>query len=99
MTEDGERTISDMPWFKFFGGTYFPFVSVASTETAGKVFKAVCCYVCEKPEHMPDLTDPLAQALFQSIRHDIDSSFETYLKRIEAGKAGGRPPKTIPNLP
>lgn len=40
-----KRTISDMPWFKFFGGTYLPFVQVASAESAGLVFKAVCCYV------------------------------------------------------
>lgn len=95
------RTISDMPWFKFFGGNYLPFVEIASPESAGLVFKAVCCYVCEKPENAPQLTDPLGQALFQSIKKDIDDSFETYQKKVEGGKLGGRPKKgeskTIPN--
>ena len=71
-----KRTISDMPWFKFFGGTYLPFVQVASAESAGLVFKAVCCYVCDKLEESPQLTDSLSQALFQSIKNDIDESIE-----------------------
>ena len=92
-----DLTISDMPWFKFFGAKYSSFVSVASRETAGDVFKAICAYVCEVPEVAPELTDPLAIALFQSIKQDIDDSFDIYIKRVEAGKNGGRPKKTISN--
>lgn len=91
-----KRTISDMPWFKFFGGTYLPFVQVASAESAGLVFKAVCCYVCDKLEESPQLTDSLSQALFQSIKNDIDRSFESYLTQVAAGAKGGRPPKNPP---
>lgn len=90
------KSLSDMPWFKFFGGTYFPFVKIASVECAGAVFKAVCCYVCEKQEDMPELTDSLSQALFEAIKKDIDESFEGYLKQVSGGKRGGRPPKNPP---
>lgn len=62
--------ISDMPWFKFFGCKYSAFISLASRESAGDVLKAVCAYVCDMP--VEELSDPLAAALFQSIKKDID---------------------------
>lgn len=92
-----EPVISDMPWFKFFGAKYSSFVRVASRETAGDVFKAICAYVCGDNSSIPELTDGLSVALFQSIKEDIDESFELYIKRVEAGRSGGRPKKTIPN--
>lgn len=82
-----EKTMRDMAWFKFFGGHYQPFVKMASREVAGDVFKAVCAYVCD--EEAPELTDPLAKALFESIRNDVDDSYAAYVKQVQGGKKGG----------
>ena len=82
-----EVSMREMPWFKFFGGHYLPFVQLASREAAGDVFKAVCAYVCD--EQVPELKDPLAQALFASIKKDVDDSFSSYVKQVQGGKKGG----------
>lgn len=81
-------SMQDMAWFKFFGGHYLPFVQIASREVAGDVFKAVCAYVCETDEK-PSLSEPLAQALFASIKKDVDESYAAYVKQVEGGKKGG----------
>ncbi|MGN1027347.1 MAG: DUF6291 domain-containing protein [Faecousia sp.] len=80
-------TMQDMAWFKFFGGHYQPFVKMASREVAGDVFKAVCAYVCE--DEVPELTDPLAKALFASIKKDVDDSYASYVKQVHGGQKGG----------
>ena len=81
-------TMQDMAWFKFFGGHYQPFVQMASREVTGDVFKAICAYVCES-EEVPELTDPLAKALFASIKKDVDDSYVAYVKQVQGGKKGG----------
>ena len=80
-------TMQDMAWFKFFGGHYQPFVQMASREVAGDVFKAVCAYVCE--DEVLELTDPLAKALFASIKKDVDDSYASYVKQVHGGQKGG----------
>ena len=80
-------TMQDMAWFKFFGGHYQPFVQMASREVAGDVFKAVCAYVCE--DEVLELTDPLAKALFESIKKDVDDSYASYVKQVHGGQKGG----------
>lgn len=80
-------TMQDMAWFKFFGGHYQPFVQMASREVAGDVFKAVCAYVCE--DEVLKLTDPLAKALFASIKKDVDDSYASYVKQVHGGQKGG----------
>ena len=80
-------TMQDMAWFKFFGGHYQPFVQMASREVAGDVFKAVCAYVCEG--EVLELTDPLAKALFASIKKDVDDSYASYVKQVHGGQKGG----------
>ena len=80
-------TMQDMAWFKFFGGHYQPFVQMASREVAGDVFKAVCAYVCE--DEGLELTDPLAKALFASIKKDVDDSYASYVKQVHGGQKGG----------
>ena len=80
-------TMQDMAWFMFFGGHYQPFVQMASREVAGDVFKAVCAYVCE--DEVLELTDPLAKALFASIKKDVDDSYASYVKQVHGGQKGG----------
>ena len=80
-------TMQDMAWLKFFGGHYQPFVQMASREVAGDVFKAVCAYVCE--DEVLELTDPLAKALFASIKKDVDDSYASYVKQVHGGQKGG----------
>ena len=80
-------TMQDMAWFKFFGGHYQPFVQMASREVAGDVFKAVCAYVCE--DEVLKLTDPLAKAMFASIKKDVDDSYASYVKQVHGGQKGG----------
>ena len=92
-----KHTRSDMAWFKFYACNYLPYIRVASTQTAGQVLKAVCFYMAEEEEEIPPLTDPFAQAIFNAIKQDVERSYEIYLKKVERGKLGGRPPKTIPN--
>lgn len=85
--------IADLPWFKFYGHNYFPYVSAASNENAGLVLKAVCSYLSGTPAQELSLPDPLSQAIFNAIRQDVDRSYDSYVRQVEGGKKGGRPPK------
>lgn len=88
-----EHSMTDMAWFKFHGQNYFPYINAASAESAGLVLKAVCSYMSGTPAQTLSFPDPLSQAIFDAIRKDVDKSYESYIKQVEAGKKGGRPSK------
>lgn len=88
-----EHSMTDMAWFKFHGQNYFPYINAASAESAGLVLKAVCSYMSGTPAQDLSLPDPLSQAIFNAIRQDVDKSYESYIRQVEGGKKGGRPPK------
>lgn len=81
-------------WFKMFLHQK-ALVDSVPDETAGKALKAVFRYF--DAGEVADL-DPLAFAVFASIKPYIDESFEDYERDVVNGKKGGRPRKN-PGLP
>ena len=71
-------------WFKMFLNQKALIDSVPD-EIVGRALKAAFAYFAG--EDMPQL-DPLAYAVFATIKPYIDESFEDYRKSVENGKAG-----------
>lgn len=85
-------------WFKFFLSIK-PLLDAVPDESAGKAIKAALAYFEDRTHEVSSL-DPLALALFTSLKPYIDDSYEDYSRDVENGKKGGRPRKptvTTPN--
>lgn len=85
-------------WFKFFLSIK-PLLDAVPDESAGKAIKAALAYFEDRSHEVSGL-DPLALALFTSLKPYIDDSYEDYSRDVENGKKGGRPrkpPVTSPN--
>lgn len=78
-------------WFKFFLSIK-PLLDAVPDESAGKAMKAALAYF-EDRTHEASGLDPLAQALFTSLKPYIDESYADFARRVENGRSGGRPPK------
>lgn len=78
-------------WFKFFLSIK-PLLDAVPDESAGKAIKAALAYFEDRTHEVSGL-DPLALALFTSLKPYIDDSYADFARRVENGRAGGRPPK------
>lgn len=72
-------------WFKMFAHQKAIIDSV-SDEAAGKALKAAFAYFDDGD--CPADLDPLAFAVFASIKPYIDESLENYQKAVESGRSG-----------
>ena len=85
-------------WFKFFLSIK-PLLDAVPDESAGKAIKAALAYFEDRTHEVSSL-DPLALALFTSLKPYIDDSYDDFARSVESGKKGGRPrkpPLTTPN--
>lgn len=78
-------------WFKFFLSIK-PLLDAVPDESAGKAIKAALAYFEDRTHEVSSL-DPLALALFTSLKPYIDDSYADFARRVENGRTGGRPPK------
>lgn len=85
-------------WFKFFLSIK-PLLDAVPDESAGKAIKAALAYFEDRTHEVSSL-DPLALALFTTLKPYIDDSYDDFARSVESGKKGGRPrkpPLTTPN--
>lgn len=93
MSNEDQRTLSDMQWFKYWAEKYCDLIELCSAKQRSDVLLAISRYCTEKD--LPELTG-LAKATFTLMKRDIDDSFVSYMKQVEAGAKGGRPKKNPP---
>jgi hypothetical protein len=66
----------------------------------GKAFVSALAYYnsyCDGESYTTYQMDRDGRRLYKSLKRDIDQSYISYIKRVENGKKGGRPPKEDDN--
>jgi hypothetical protein len=77
---------------------YKPNIDILNDEQAGKLFKAIFCYVEDRTE--PNFKDGMLVMAFQFIKNQLERDLEKYKNQVERnrenGAKGGRPKQTKP---
>lgn len=78
-------------WFKLFV-THRAFVDAVPDHVAGKALKMALAYF--DTGELPSGEDPLAEAVFASLKPNIDEAYADFRQRVENGRMGGRPARS-----
>ena len=73
-------------WFKLFG-MHGAMMQALPSESLGEGMKGAMTYFSTGA--LPELTDPLAIALFAALKPQIDEAYEDFRRSVESGRAGG----------